>query len=319
MTGVRSRTHLLYAATYLRRRIEAGVELDLHYVDGGRFLNARVEQHEVRAWVPDGADLRFVTMEQATRVPGDLTYLSVGVPGLKPWLRLRAADPRRTVKVVVSDEGLGSYGDLRTRRAAYLRQSGLPAPAASTWSWIRSTAVTTGNRVLTDERYPLYRKADGWSVDPRGRAEFERALKSRSDPAADPSGRAVFLSQPWPELGLIDEKAYLAHVELVRRAMDARGLELSVRPHPAEVPGRYDDIAAVLPADFPAELDPLVVDAALVIGASSTALLNLAALYGTPVVRTMPEQVSSLELALGADQKALLATYTPPPVPVETL
>jgi len=69
----------------------------------------------------------------------------------------------------------------------------------------------------------------------------------------------------------------------------------------------------------PAELDPDVVGATLVIGATSTALLNIKALYGTRVIRVVAPELTHLDHELSPGQRSLLDAFLPPARPVTTL
>lgn len=302
ITGVRSRTHLVYVASYLRTLPE---DTQVRYVEGGGFLSATVSRDEVINALP--LKVEFVDSTTGLAPKGPITYVAVGAPGLRPLAALRRADPLRRITTVVVDEGLGTYGDWRTRRAAYLRQGG-----SQTRSTVRAAAIATGDRTLTSLRWPLYRKEADWAVFEPVAAEFRRAL-GPVDPSAYEPGRAILLTQPWVDLGLIDGQDYARHVAALAAQQRAAGRQFVVRPHPAESAGRYVDYAT-LPVDVPAELDPAVVTADLLIGASSTALLNLAALHQRPVLRVLPPGTEALEAALSVDQRNLLSRYLPPAV-----
>ena len=319
VTGVRSRTHLVHIAAYLRRELASrDGELQVRYVEGGRFLgHAQVTRDDVHRLLPDDPRLHVSFPTGADRRaagPGPLTYVSVGVPGLKPWAALQRNDIRRRVHVVVTDEGLGTYGDWRTRRDAWRRQGG-----REPWPTIRSLVVEAGRRRLTGERFALYDGSAGWAPDPLIAAEFRRGVRpvpGTEDPAD--AERVVLLTQPWVELGVLDDAAYAAFVARVAGAVRAAGRRLQVRPHPAEDPARY---AAweVLDGDRPAELDARIVSAGAVIGGTSTALLNLAALYGRPAHRLLVPGLEHLESELGRDQRALLSTHLAAPARPEHL
>lgn len=305
ITGVRSKTHLIHIAAYLRHELADGTrQLDVAYIGGGRFLgNSSVTADDVRRLLP--ADprlaLRFPDGADRWAVDGELTYIAVGAPGIKPWIRLRRNGFRHRIRVVVTDEGLGTYGDWRTRRDALARQG-----AGQPWRTVRPVAIDAADRLLTSQRYAMYDKAAGWALNEEIAAEF-RALVQVPSQRSD---RVVFLTQPWVELGVLDADTYLAHVAEVARAVEADGLRLAVRPHPAEDPARYRGFE-VLDAAFTAEADPVIVGAAGVVGGTSTALLNLAALHGLPAARLTVPGLEHLEDELGADQRALLDAYLP--------
>ncbi|MGL5862681.1 MAG: hypothetical protein ACRCY9_15625, partial [Phycicoccus sp.] len=147
-----------------------------------------------------------------------------------------------------------------------------------------------------------------WRVVPEVAAEFRAGLGGT--PA--PEGSAVLLTQPWVELGLLPAAGYAAHVDAVARACAARGLQLRVRAHPAEDPGRYSGLD-VADGAGPAELDRAVTTASVVLGADSTALLNTAAVHGTPAVRVSVPGLEHLAAGLGARQRRLLDAYLPRP------
>ncbi|KAB7741923.1 hypothetical protein GA707_17120 [Nostocoides sp. F2B08] len=305
LSGVRGRTHLVYAASFLRTLTD---RVSVHYLSGPDFLGAKVTSDEVLTHLPEGVRLEMCSSADELPPRGPLTYIAVGAPGLRPLAAMRRAQLFRRIDVVVVDEGLGSYGDRRTRYAAYRRQGGHAVRSA-----VRAAAVDLGARTLTGTRWPLYLKDRDWAVfEPVGE-EFRRALGPLDPTAADPR-RAVFLSQPWVDLGLSSEDRYLAHVMRLATEQADLGRRLVVRPHPAEPPERYRDFATMVEVG-PAELDPEVVGAGLVIGASSTALLNLAALHGTPVHRVRAPGTEHLEARLSADQRRLLSRYLPPVSP----
>lgn len=310
LTGVASVTHLVYAASYLRNMLRHG-DFRITLVDTGAraFLGrVNVAPDDVRTILPQDPRLEIIRPEGEARWsadPGDARiYLTVGVPGIKPWLSQVRADPRRRPRVVVIDEGIGSYGSFRTRRDAWRRQGG-----REPWPTVRSLAVTGADLILADERWSLY-ETDGsgraYVVDVVAR-EFRDRVRGRPDPAR----RAVFLSQPWADMGLVDEGAYLDHIREVRGAVEAAGLAFQLRPHPAERPERYRDLP-VMTGRGPAELDAEVVSAAALVGASSTAQLNLAAVHGIPSCRVAPPEVAALDCRLSPLQRALLTTFASP-------
>ncbi|WP_265447724.1 hypothetical protein [Flexivirga meconopsidis] len=313
VTGVRSRTHLIHIAAYLREGLSRTDRVDLTYLTGGTFLgHAAVDELDVRQLLPDDPALhvRFVSrLAELSDIEGDVTYVSVGAPGIKPWIALRRGDFRRRLSTVVTDEGIGTYGDWRTRRDAWRRQ-GVREP----WTTMRAVAVEGGVRGLTTRRFPMYDEGRDFAPHPSVAAEF---LRHTEGMAPDPSdGRVVFLGQPWVEIGALSADAYLAHVDHVARRVAADGGRLVIRPHPAEHPNRYG-AREVLAGIVPAELDPQVVSASGVIGGASTALLNLAALHGMPATRVLTPGLEHLEDELGVRQRALLDRYLPPAVDLD--
>ncbi|MGL5818702.1 MAG: hypothetical protein ACRCYR_14140, partial [Phycicoccus sp.] len=83
-------------------------------------------------------------------------------------------------------------------------------------------------------------------------------------------------------------------------------------PHPAEDVRRYGS-RDLVDGVGPAVLDRAVTTAAVVLGADSTALLNIAAVHGTPAMRVSVPRLDHLVAGLGARQRRLLDAYLPPP------
>lgn len=338
VSGVSSRTHLVHVGSYVQHllgRTRGPVTL----VDLGlrRFLGrsnvapadlARLLPSDPRLTVLEGGSGRWAAQRHER-----LVYVAVGAPGLKPYARLRSRHPLRALHVTVVDEGLGSYGSWLTRRDAWRREGG-----REPWPTVRALAQAAGRRALTDERWALYAYREGrWTLDERVAAPFRAAGPGRGvarpsmravpapggDPGGDPGGEAVWLSQPWVDLGVISADAYAAHLRRVCAAVAALGLRLVVRPHPGEG-AVYTDCPGTARGDVgrdlgPAELDPEVAGAALVLGTTSTALLNVAALHGTPAARVALPELAGLDARLSRAQAGLLDTHLPAAVPLAQL
>lgn len=308
VTGVRNPSHLVHISSYLRHLLAGDCDrLGVSYVGGGRMLGRiTVDEAEVARLLPDDPrlELDFPTGTAKWRFPAEAraAYVAVGAPGLKPYGRMVAENRGRRIPVIVTDEGLGSYGDWRTRRDAWARQ-GVPQP----WRTVRSLAVSAGERALTSQRWALYRRdaAGTWRVDERVAAEF----RLRLGPVAEPGSSAdvVMLTQPWTLFGSISVEAYRAHLTELAEEVVAAGRRLVVRPHPAEDPALYEGFP-LLPGSGLAELDPTVVGAAEVIGGPSTALLNLAALYRMRARLVDPPGLGLLD-QLGFGQRTLIETF----------
>lgn len=301
VTGVANPTHLLYIASYLRRLLASGGPVEVLTPPGGR---VDLEAPENRALLPSHPALEVrVGAEWSCPDDADLTYVSVGAPGLKPYAALRHAHPRRRIPVVVTDEGLGTYGTWRTRRAAWARE-GVPEP----WRTARALAVAAGARALTSQRWALYaREGVAWKVVEEAAEEFRRRVPVRV-PRGVHSRRVVLLSQPWVELGVLPEREYLDHVERLAAQVGRAGREFVVRAHPREPSGRYSAVGEV-GREVPAELDPQVVHASAVLGGPSTALLNLAAVHGVPTVRIGVPGRPDLDDTVSPAQAALLEQF----------
>lgn len=313
LSGVRSVTHLLYAASYLRdlaRRLPADVPVEVGVLDTGTHLGRpRVSDADVAAYLPRGDTISVQTevTPEHWRVARsrERVLLSIGAPGLRALSRMVTSGWAARPRIVVVDEGIGSYGDARTRLAAYRRAGGRGA-----WPVVRANAVAGAHRLLTDVHWSLYREtADGWVVVPEVAEEF----RSRVAGPVPGVRTAVYLTQPWPEVGVLTSEAYAAHLGAVRDACGGAGLGLLLRPHPHEDVSHYRGFD-VLGSTAPVELDRAVIGASAVIGSNSTALLNLRALHGSRAVRVTAAEFGPLEAALGARQRSLLDAFLPAPV-----
>jgi len=304
LSGVASRAHLLYAAGYVRHVLASGERVQLVDLGVRRFLGrANVTAEDVRALLPQHDELVHSPLVHRWRgLPGDrLVYVAIGAPGVKPLLRLRLANPRRHVHVVVVDEGLGSYGTWGTRRDAWVRE-GHPWWRAT----VRALVVHAARRWLTDERWSLYRPApQGWVVDDLASS----ALRCEVAPPPRRPPYAVLLAQPWCELGLTTRDEQQREVAAVAAACDLLGLVLLVRPHPAQSVVELPRNVALADGKAPAELDPVVRGATVVLGGASTGLLNVAALGLAPCQRLDLAPARAAEAALAPAQRSLLSAF----------
>lgn len=295
--GVASRAHVLYGSSWLRQQPRPTA---VTLFPPRRFLDGPgLTIDDVRALLPD--DIPVTVWADGTALnPGEEPWcLSVGAVGLKPWLQLRRAVGARRMPVVVTDEGLGSYGNWTSRRTAWKRE-GVRDP----WLSVRTSAVLGATAVLASRRWRLHlHRPSGWELNQPVADEFRRHV-SRSQAQG-----AFFLSQPWPELGVVSEERYLAHIDAVATACEEVGLPFSVHPHPVEPEGRYSRWTVARVVDL-AELEPSVVNAAVLLGTSSTAMLNLAAIHRVPAVRVGTPELMALDRELSTSQATLLQNYT---------
>lgn len=304
VSGVRSRTHLIYIASYLRSLLDRGDVVEVSYLSGGRFIGtASVGDADLAVLLPTSEQLHIrVADNYADWVVGsDVTYVAVSAPGLKPWARLKAANPTGSIAVVVTDDGIGSYGDRRSMRASYARQG-----RYGWWAPIRASGVAFVRDRVTSQRWALYQKKQGWALDERVAAEFRRHLTT----SVRATGRVVCFTQPWVQLGVIPVQAYLAQIDSLREAVQAAGFEFVVRPHPGEPHSQYDGFN-ISPSQLPAELDSELLGSYAVIGECSTALLNLAAIYGIRAARLATPGLEFLDAELSKDQRSLFEKYVP--------
>lgn len=305
LSGVRSVTHLVYAASWLDRAARQRA-VRVTVLDPGSFLGAsRVTSRDIeRVLAPHPTFLVPQDADVGADLSDGAVLLCIGAPSL----RAVAATLRRSGRlpeVVVVDEGLGSYGDRHTQWRALRREGTRVLPA-----WGRATARAVLAGVLTTERWPMYVRARGsWEVAPAVASAFD-ARVSGEPPRP---GTAVYLSQPWPELGIMTEAEYLDHLRETAEAVAAHGLSLAVHPHPTENSTRYADAHPVIRTG-PAELDRAVREADLLLGANSSALLNTTALTGRPGMRVTHPAWAVLESGLGDVQRSLLDAFLPSPV-----
>lgn len=304
-TGLASRAHLIYGASWLRQ-LDGDVSVSLFPFR--TFLDApELTLDDVREAVPDRVAVE--SWDPAAPVPAAdrRALLSVGAVGIKPWLQLRRKLGTARLPVVITDEGFGSYGDWSSRRDAWARQ-GVKEP----WRSVRTAAVTTASALLTSRRWLLYRQVRrDWRLNPPVAEEFRRyARRSHAD------GGAVFLTQPWPELGVMSEQRYLAHIREVADACADAGLRFTIHPHPAERPERYEDWAVHRLQEL-AELDEQSVNATVLLGATSTAMLNVAAIHGVPAMRVGFPELPGLEQTHSNRQQSLLEHYLGEVVPTQ--
>lgn len=296
--GVRSESHLLYAVSYAHAMSVSYSQVMLCDVD------AHIESG-IRAapWLQRlGAGIEVVDRLPPSLDRVDRAY--VGSPSIR-----RVFDPDRPhppARSVVLDEGLGSYGSISARFRA-LRREGSATSRALARAIVRTAAITVTPRWQW-RTYEL--TGQGWAIN----EAIAQAFRTAAEPA-QPSDRIVLLTQPWVELGLANESEIRAKVSRIADIAEAAGLELVICSHPRERALRYDSITTLRGAG-PSELQAAVIGARLVVGDTSSALLNLAAIFGIASIR-----VSGLAAAvsLSTDQKGLLDHFVGPPVPISAL
>lgn len=297
VSGIRNRTHVVYVASWLRHAVATrGMPATLVEINGaGRLVDEIDRTDSLLADI----DVSLVDHHPTTSSPH--FFVSIGSPGTRSWARFRMSPSSWPLRTVVVDEGIGSYGTVATKRAA-MRREGSHEP----WATVRAWAGVAARRLLPDESWRLYeRSGDRWAVNDVVAAEFRRA-----SPTREFSDRVVFLTQPWVDHRLIASADYLAHLERVADRVRSAGAEFVVRPHPTEPADRYGAFV-VLESALPAELDPDVLGARLVLGETSTALLNLAAVHGRPAARVIGPLAEIPSIALSDTQAALFTQFVP--------
>ncbi len=313
LTGVQSLTHLVYASSYLRHRLVNDGSIDgvrLLVIPGAELL-VKFTEEQVRELLPTDERLTTQIVTPGTSwwrdVGPDCVLLSIGAPGTRALARLLRTRRGSKPLVVVVDEGIGSYGNWRSRRAAYVRKGGRE-PEVS----LRAAAVAGANAVVPDVRWSLYQKLNGtWHIDPVVAAEFRRHL----DDEQLERPTVVYLTQPWVKLGAMTIDEHAQHLALLRDECERHGLGFGVRPHPLDDELLYRDVW-VMTNRSAAEFDRRIASARLVIGGSSTALVNIRAIHGSRVMRISTPGLAGLDRTLSARQRSLLDAVLPPAVDV---
>lgn len=312
ITGAKSRSHLIYIASYLRHVLDglpSTGRVRVSFIPAPAFLATHaVGLDDARELFPD--DARLSVHEGMARwrfeADSDAHYISVGAPGLKAMLELRRANGPLRIRVVVTDEGIGTYGGLRARRDAMRRQGAHPVTAT-----LKAALLVGAAKTLTSRRWAAYRRVGGaWHVVPEVAEEFARHVGGTGHGARR---TAVILTQPFVDLGLVSEGDYLTYVRaIVQQCADA-GFVAVVRPHPSEDVRRYERFE-VMAGRGTAELDSLVTGADVVLGGPSTALVNLAAMFDTHVVWVSEPSLTYLDTDVSAAQAEIFATFLGRPV-----
>lgn len=296
--GVRNESHLLYAASYAHAMNARFSNVLLCDVDAVIQSSARAAPWLQRL----GAGIEVVESLPTSLDRVDRAY--IGSPSIR-----RVFDPDRPLppaRSVVLDEGFGSYGSIRERCGA-LRREGSAISGALARATARTLAITLASRW----RWRTYEPSgQGWVIN----EAIARAFRIAAEPA-QPSDRIMLLTQPWVELGIATETQIRATVSRIADAAQSAGLELAVCSHPRERVRRYNGLT-VLHGAGPSELQAAVTGARLVLGDTSSALLNIAAIFGVASLR-----VSGLAAAvsLSKAQQGLLDYFVGPPVPISEL
>lgn len=304
VSGVRSRTHVVYLTSYLRTRAAAG-EIELFDLDDSPLLSGANPSPE---WTAFTESCACSVRGSTALVGGPDVYVAVGRPGIKPILRM-AARRRLPGKVVVTDEGIGSYGTSVARLGALVRE-GKSQP--------RAFATVLGgmfaSTIVRSERWSTYLpRHGGWEVNQRVRDEFVRE-RTVSWAPSDGGPWVGCLLQPWPELGVGTEADQLRGLAQLQRHCERNGTRLLVIPHPSEPSSRYTGKFEVLPSDRPAELEAGLDRLSLLIGETSTSLLHHRALFNLPAMR-LDHTVGGLPVPpLHGSQRSLMRHFLGAPV-----
>lgn len=320
VTGVKSRSHVVHIASLVTTILRtyprlSGLRLTLH--PASPFLNApAIDVPDLRSMLPADSRLHIdsaadVESAWAFTPHAAAIYVSVGAVGLKPWLQLRRAGRLRRICVVVTDEGIGTYGGVAQRAAAMQRQ-GVAKPVALG----KAAIIAAASKALTSARWAGYlRQGGSWVMRP----ELVQQLRHVTTGSTPGTTRvAVILTQPFVDLGLISQADHLEYVRALMDSARAAGYEPLVRPHPAEDIARYAGLPT-MSARGPVELDPDVVNAAIVLGGPSTGLVNLAGAFGSRVMWVSIPGLEHLDTDISTAQRQIFATFLGAPVTVSNV
>ena len=295
VSGARNPTHGLYVFGYVRSLAASGVvSVNIDDCDASGVF----ETDTLRS-LTGGLPLA-VTFDSLPVADID-TYVAIGRVGLRTWASIRRV---RSVRCVVVDEGLGGYGSSYSAFTAMRREG-------SGWvSGVRRSVGVAISGAIPHVDWRLFRTVGRrWEARDDVAAELRGLAAAGVESAVAGGPRAVYFSQPWPELGLMAENQHIAKLQAIKDIAKGAGYELSIRPHPLEPRYRFADADWERGIDGPAELDPLLSGFDVFIGETSSALLNLSVLRSKVGIRvTFPDLVSST-LPLSSGQRRLLDTF----------
>ena len=172
---------------------------------------------------------------------------------ISTWKLLRTRD----VRLVTLDEGLSTYASReswdfarkmdRTDEGRIFTTDWLDCLAYLLWTWAFRAVV----RAYPVESRLLFSR-DGTTgaiaLDADVAADYRQAIRTAVGekvllPRSSDRPIALILSQPWVEDGFLPGPQTLDLLKSVVRRLLAEGLDVCLKPHPREVPGKYDCIA----------------------------------------------------------------------------
>ncbi len=187
--------------------------------------------------------------------------------------------------VVVFDEGIGSYGGFFYRFEAYLRES-----KHGWWHRLLYLAIYPVNQIIlrahyvVDYNWQLIKHVgrDGCEENYQAIAGYCKYFKSISNTPKDGRLNKVFLiTQPLVDLGLIDNESYLSGLRRLVNEVNRRGCHLYIKPHSSENSSYYESLdAKIIASNLPVESLIVEFEPALIVGLSSTALINSRLIMG---------------------------------------
>jgi hypothetical protein len=212
----------------------------------------------------------------------------------------------RAARFVLLDEGVGTYASFRhwvrvlvgEARASGTRRSALSAVAPLLGSTFLETVI--GVAYVVERRFLLAPNGAALDLDRRVVRELSAYFRDHGylplELAEMRPPRAVFVSQPFSELGVLPLHLEAEMVAAAARALVAEGFDVIVALHPREDPGKFSGEfglsdrgirVAKLPRSIEfalSQLDELDV----VVGLSSTSLLTANALFGMRAFECAP-------------------------------
>lgn len=324
VTGMRSLSHGLYLAAFVQslltgqtQKIVVTVHRQPAFLGAAEYSLADLREilpRDERVSLEDAATSGARKLGWEFMPEAQAFYVAVGSVGGKAWWRLRRSGQR--FHTIIIDEGIGSYGSLRTRWLA-LRREGASRGSAAIKAGARTILAHWG------KRHPAYwQHGNTWVADENLRKvlKFARNYGESAETFAGTTAsvtrtEAIILPQPWVELGLTDAVHVQAYVAEMAQWAKSSGFQPYVRPHPAQQAINLQGLAVPLISNsIPAELDPRCVRAGMIIGGPSTALLHLAAFFGVPAQWCSPPGGEVFDEQLSARQRSLLEFFLGKPL-----
>jgi hypothetical protein len=208
-----------------------------------------------------------------------LGHSRVNLKLIAALVHAKKINTKSKIVTVVFDEGVGSYGGLPYKLAAYRRQ-GHPG----FFMCMLFVAIFPLNQYLL--RLPILIDKDRRLFDikfgmPKGKKEviasYKRAFSHNRSSEADMEIGGVdvlFLTQPMVSLGLIDVDEYTKLIKHVLCLIEEAGLKLWLKPHPAEDASFYRNLdVRTIELDLPAEALAVMYEPRVMLGFTSTSLI----------------------------------------------
>ncbi|GMQ47865.1 polysialyltransferase family glycosyltransferase [Vibrio sp. 10N] len=204
-----------------------------------------------------------------------------------------------SVELVIIADGLGYYGDARSRFLATQRESDFSKLA------LFKTALNYYIKKVYDslrnpKRFTIAEVKQNIVIN----NDYTYSLKSVFDKVIlEPQLKRpalIFVSQPLVKLGLMSQQAYDDHLDFLQRFADNKGLDFFIKPHPSEI----DDLRKYNIFNSPAIIEHAMYyesNIKCVVGFSSTSLINIKLLYDVEVWR-----LDLLDASLSSKQNKLL-------------